>query len=183
MSKAIMVDIETLASVSSAAITQIAAVLFDLDTGAIETDTHNVYVRRGFGTVNRDTALWWMQQPSAQAFAKRVETEGVDLREALMRFTGWVIAARGGQKIPLYAHGAPFDFPVLRASFEACEFAPPWSYRDELCTRQLYRELGRVPSVPEPEGYVKHDALSDCRMQVAQLVAARRALGLVRVAA
>lgn len=180
---AIMADTATLATATDAAITQIAAVVFDINTGVIQPDTFNVFVKTGFGVVQRSTALWWMQQRHGADFAKKVEAEGVDLREALMRFTGWVAAARTTPPpyLPLYAHGAPFDFPVLRASFEACEMVPPWSYRDELCTRAFYRELpgGKPPTVPDPPGYAQHDALSDCRKQAAQLVEARRLLGLV----
>lgn len=185
MTPAIMVDTETLATATDAAITQIAAAVFDLDTGDIDPATFNVYVKTGFGVVQRSTALWWMRQRHGAAFAALVEAQGVDLREALMRFTGWLVAARGGRRLPIYAHGAPFDFPVLRASFAACELAPPWSYREELCCRGFYRELpgGRPPVVPDPPGYEQHDALSDCRKQVAQLVAARRALGLIKEAA
>lgn len=178
-SRAIMVDIETLASGSSAAITQIAAVVFDLDTGVCAAD-FDILVKTGFGTLTRETALWWMRQPAANDFATRVESKGVDLREALLMFSGFVTANKG---LPLFAHGAPFDFPVLRTSYEAIEMAPPWGYRDELCCRGYYRELGGVPEVPLPEGYVKHDALSDCKLQVAQLVEARRQLGLVGRAA
>jgi hypothetical protein len=34
------------------------------------------------------------------------------------------------------------------------------------------------PDVPKPDGYLEHDALSDCRMQVAWLVAASRKTGV-----
>lgn len=188
--RAIMVDTETLATATDAAITQIAAVVFDLDTGDLlespggspgAVGAFNVYVKTGFGVVQRSTALWWMQQRHGADFAKRVEIEGVDLREALSRFSGW-LSEPSRRGLPLYAHGAPFDFPVLRTSFEACEMVPPWSYRDELCCRAFYRELpgGRPPAVSEPAGFAKHDALSDCLLQIAQLVHARRLLGLVR---
>lgn len=191
---AIMVDTETLATATDAAITQIAAVMFDLDTGEIHSaglGEFNVFIKTGFGVVQRSTALWWMQQRHGAAFAARVEANGVDLHAALGRFTAWLAdvgaIGRGPSNLPLYAHGAPFDFPVLRTSFEACQMVPPWSYREELCCRAFYKELpagdGKPPVVPDPPGYAQHDALSDCRKQVAQLVAARVALGLAKEAA
>lgn len=174
---AIMLDLETLSSGSGAAITQIAAVSFDIDTG--ETFGHiNSYVRTGFGVCSRDTALWWMQQPSALAFAKLVQTQGVDLRAALGSLTDWL---KRHAQWPLYAHGGAFDFPVLRAAYEAYQMVPPWSYRDECCTRTLYKELsgGSAPEVPrDDELGPAHDALSDCYHQIKQLVAARRELRL-----
>lgn len=191
--RAIMVDTETLNTATDAAITQIAAVVFDLDTGLIEVapdgpggspgapDLFNAYVKNGFGTINRSTVMWWMGQKHGAEFANRIERLGVGLREALHHFGGW-LSENGRAGLPLYAHGAPFDFPVLRSSFEACELVPPWSYRDELCCRAFYKELpgGRPPAVAEPAGYAKHDALSDCLLQIAQLVEARRLLGLVK---
>lgn len=174
-----MVDVETLASVTSAAITQIAAVVFDLDTGELGSD-FDIFVKSGSGTVSRSTALWWMQQPSAAEFAAKVEARGIDLRDALLTFAGFVAAQ--GKGVPMFAHGAPFDFPVLRSAYEACNQSAPWSYRQELCTRAFYREVGAVPEVAKPAGFVAHDALSDCKLQVAQLVEARRQLGLVKSA-
>lgn len=182
MSLAVMIDLETLATTTDAAITQIAAVLFDVNTGAVVAapdGAFNVYVKSGFGVVQRSTALWWMQQRHGVDFAKLVEEQGVDLRQALERFVLWLAPhVRAG--LPLYAHGAPFDFPILRTSFESCEIVPPWSHRNELCTRPLYKELpgGKPPDVPLPYEYAKHDALSDCFLQIRQLVAARRELEL-----
>lgn len=180
MTRAIMLDLETLSSASDAAITQIAAVVFDLDTGELGVD-FDVLVKSGPGRVDRGTALWWMQQKGAAEFAARVEKEGIELGEALQLLAGFVTAQ--GKGVPLFAHGATFDFPVVASAAAACGLEMPWSFRDQNCCRPFYRELGRVPEVPPPAGYVKHDALSDCKMQVAQLVEARRRLGLIGRAA
>jgi hypothetical protein len=182
MNRAIMLDLETLATTTGAAITQIAAVVFNLDTGSTEIPEPgaiNLYIKSGPGVINRETAMWWMQQPHAAVLATNVEQWGCELHNALAQFNEWLDApARKG--LPLYAHGAPFDFPVLRASYEVCGMVPPWHRRDELCCRPLYRELpgGKPPDVGEPQA--KHDALADCYHQIKQLVRARKELMLVK---
>lgn len=181
--RAIMVDIEALATTTSAAITQIAAVGFDLDTGDTEApglEAINLYVKSGPGVIQRSTVMWWMLQPHGAALAANVEQWGVPLHEALAQLSAWLSApARAG--LPLYAHGAAYDFPVLRASYEACGMVHPWGHRDEICCRPLYRELpgGKPPDVGEVAG-VKHDALADCYHQIKQLVRARKELWLAQ---
>src|SRR5690606_26070543 len=103
MTRAIMLDLETLSSAPDAAITQIAAVVFNLDTGEIGPD-FDVLVKSGPGRVERSTALWWMQQKGASEFAARVEKEGIELGEALQLFAGFVTMQ--GKGTPLFAHGA-----------------------------------------------------------------------------
>jgi hypothetical protein len=176
--QAIMLDLETLSSQADAAIIQIAAVTFDLNTGHTGS-TFDGLVKHGPGRVERGTFLWWMQQPGGAELAARVEKDGGELGPILEEFTSF-LKVHGCPGVALYAHGAPFDFPVIRNAYAGCGLKQPWGYRDELCTRAYYRELGYVPEVPLPEGYVKHDALSDCKLQIAQLVEARRLLGMVK---
>jgi 3'-5' exoribonuclease-like protein len=175
-----MLDIETIGNQPDSAIIQIAAVYFDPNTGDTGSE-FNGLVKSGPGRIERGTVLWWMQQPGGADLAAKIDKQGGDLgpiREEFGRF----MRVCGCPEVPVYAHGAPFDFPILRNAYASVGQKAPWGYRDELCTRSYYRELGQLPEVSLPAGYVKHDAVSDCKLQIAQLVEARRRLGLVRAA-
>ena len=170
----VMLDLETLSTQPNAAILQIAAASFD-EHGQVF-DTFNVHVRRSSGHIDINTVLWWMSQPSAREQSEYCQ-QGVTLQKALECFTIWYGV---GEPVALWAHGATFDFPILASAFEREAVRVPYSYRDLMCTRPIYGLVGGVPTVPLPAGYVKHDAMSDVRLQIAQLMEARRRIGVLR---
>ena len=173
MTVEVMLDLETLSTRADAAILQIAAASFD-ESGTI-LDTFNVHVRRSSGHIDINTVLWWMSQPSAREQSEYCQ-QGVTLQKALECFTIWYGV---GEPVALWAHGATFDFPILASAFEREAVRVPYSYRDLMCTRPIYGLVGGVPTVPLPAGYVKHDAMSDVRLQIAQLTEARRRLEIL----
>ena len=174
MTVEVMLDLETLSTRADAAILQIAAASFD-ESGTI-LDTFNVHVRRSSGHIDINTVLWWMSQPSAREQSDRCQ-HGQTLQQALECFTIWYGVV---EPVAVWAHGATFDFPILTSAFEREAVRVPYVYRDLMCTRPVYRLVGGVPEIPFPKGYVKHDALSDVRLQIAQLTEARRRIGVLR---
>src|SRR6185436_4473667 len=175
----VMLDLETLASSEDAAIIQIAAVAFDPLTGVISAE-FNVYVRFPIGRIDPGTVFWWMQQNAASTVAKACEAAAFDTKDALKSFSSWVSSL--GAIAGVWSLPASFDLPVLSSSYSKAGLGKPWHYRLERCARTVlalagYRGKDR-PDVPKPAGYLQHDALSDCRMQVAWLIAAAQKAGV-----
>ncbi len=169
-----MLDLETLSTRGDAAITQISCVAFDPLTGA-ELDHFDVYVRDSKGHIDPKTVAWWLQQEGAGALGSAMlDSSSASESEALAAFRIWY-AQHSVQRV--WCHGLTFDVPILSSALARHGMAEPWSYRTPRDTRTLYDLAGGMPSVPMPEVYVKHDALSDCRLQAAQVVAA---LGVLR---
>lgn len=179
MSTQVMIDLETLASTEDAAVIQIAAVAFDSVTGAIASE-FNVYVRFPSGHIDPGTVFWWMQQTAAPAVAKGCEAAAYDTRDALKALAAWVVGL--GEIAGVWSLPSSFDLAILSSAYGKAGLGKPWHYRLERCARTVlalagYRGKDR-PGVPLPEGYLAHDALSDCRMQVAWLVDAARTAGV-----
>lgn len=173
----VMLDLETLSSSKDAAIIQVAAVVFDPSTGehmaqfdAVSSDL--------VGRVNPKTVAWWMQQKQAAKLGARISSEGIPTKRVLADFIEWF---RGlGPVEAIWSHGATFDLPVMCSALAACDLEQPWHYRAERDTRTLYALApGGMPEVVRDEDQV-HDALYDCKLQIAQVVGALRALRVFR---
>ena len=178
MTTQVMIDLETLASTEDAAVIQIAAVAFDSVTGRIASE-FNVYVRDPVGRIDPGTVFWWMQQAAAPAVGKAC-AEGAILRITLDKFQSWVDSL--GDVHGVWSLPASFDLAIVGSTYGKAGLCKPWHYRLERCARTVlaiagYRGKDR-PGVPKPEGYLEHDALSDCRMQVAWLIDAARTAGV-----
>lgn len=174
----IMLDLETLASTADAAIIQIAAVAFDPETGAISAN-FNAHIKEPAGRIDPGTVFWWMQQAAAPLVAKACEG-GKSAAYVLADFKLWVTGL--GEIGGVWSLPASFDLAILSYAYSCAGVAKPWHYRAERCARTIlatggFRGKDR-PDVPKPDGYLEHDALSDCRMQVAWLIAAAQKAGV-----
>jgi hypothetical protein len=81
----------------------------------------------------------------------------------------------------VWAQGANFDFPILEALYDRFEVPVPWKFWVARDTRSVYHEAevlagwDRKAFDATREG-THHDALDDCRHQIAALTSARDAL-------
>lgn len=105
-----------------------------------------------------DTVRWWSEQSEA---AQAAFTDPVDLREALERFTMWLIRQSADREQPvitrlamdhyewvkledlkIYAHGPQFDISILEAAYHAVGLPVPWHYRAPRDTRTVFDMAG-----------------------------------------
>lgn len=129
----VMLDLETLATSSDAAILQLTAVEFDPATGEVGR-TFNRFICDPSGKVDVATVLWWMQQDQA-AHLGRAAQYGELESVVLAAFREWVLEV---QPAALWSHGATFDIVVLANTHARAGQSKPWSYRIERDTRTLY---------------------------------------------
>jgi len=167
--KAVMIDIEALGKSENAALLQIAARQFDPVTGAPIGDAFNSYVSSSQGTIDFETALWWLGQPSANAVA--VLCEAGDTEEYVLgQFKAWLQDTVGifhsDDTAEIWALSS-YDDKLLTGAFRrALDWNPPWHYR---CPRDLRTMIAlagvRKGDVPRDESR-KHDAAADVDWQI-----------------
>jgi hypothetical protein len=173
-----MIDLETLAKGARAHIVQIAAIMFDRETGELG-DHFTTYVKgaQPGRTIDPDTVAWWLQQNAAYGLGEGMQDDGaMCLPSALKALNTWLLTEALEVEC-VWSHGATFDLPILEDAY-AGEFGeqPPWHYKAPRDTRTLYDLApGGMPAIakdPEQE----HDALYDCEIQIKQVVGALAAL-------
>jgi hypothetical protein len=176
--KDVMIDLETLAKGARAHIVQIAAVMFDRETG--ELGGHFVTYVKGAQpgrVIDPDTVAWWLQQNAAYGLGEALQDDGaVCLPSALKALNTWLKAEAMGTEC-VWSHGATFDIPILEDAY-AGEFGspPPWHYKAPRDTRTLYDVAPGGMPVVEKDPEQEHDARYDCEIQIKQVVGALAAL-------
>lgn len=167
-----MFDIESLGSASGSVITQIGAVTFDIETAEIFNEfSVNIQIQdcldRGL-IVEGDNIKFWLNQPKeAMTFLKNA----VSLPAALGQFREWYNFAMDNKKHDnIWAH--MFDFVVLQSAYDVLKEGCPVGFRNRRCLRTLC-ELSGISREDAKEAAAKlgfsktHDAIDDCRFQVA----------------
>lgn len=160
-----MIDIETLATSSDAALVSIAAVRFDLATGIIG---DSIYIKidkqscLDYGlVVDADTVDWWMRQSKeAQEYFLTTE-DRVSLPQALLDFNDFFEFKTDY----VWGNGINFDCAILRNAYKATELPLPWSYFNELDVRTLVHFAPEIRK-QEPFVGVKHHPIADCKHQI-----------------
>lgn len=196
----VMLDLETLSTRSDAAIIQIAAIAFDIDTGELG-PRFNAYVNESclvgakVGHIDVSTVGFWMRQKFGPTLGATItdEDEQRGLAEALNEFDQWFAnlaedtcehdatpVVELSEDISLWSHGAGFDIPILASAYARAEVGDvPWHYRAPRDTRTLFALApGGMPRPPK-DATREHDAQYDCEYQISQVV---EAWGQVRLA-
>lgn len=201
----IMVDIETFAADTNAAIVSIGAVAFNAggENGELFTNSPDALLKQGQGfrvninlglsdpdkrgNVDPATVEWWLQQ-SDEARAMLVSGERAPLGEALQEFGQWLriqaIKLSGSAKLKLWSNGPTFDEMILRAAFTRYGLDFPISFRGSRCCRTMFdlaTSFGwnpRKAQASDGEDTVKHDALGDAVFQARGVVSMQHFLRL-----
>lgn len=164
--KDVMLDIETLGTRPTSMIVQIGACYFDRKTGQIGGE-FSVNIKHSFDdwrfTSDPETVQWWQEQ-SQEAYDAVFNGEGVPIERALFDLAHFLKAAEY-----MWSH-ATFDIPILTNSLEICSIKNPVHYRGMRDIRTLM-DLAQHRSEKVREG-IHHNALDDCRFQVAYVVEA-----------
>lgn len=156
----VMIDLETLATSSDAAILTIGAVKFDPFGSELENpDMQRFYVKVDLDSCDRlglvtsnDTIEWWSKQSKEaqeEAFSMEGRIDIVDAVNQLYKFC-W-----GAKRV--WSHGAGFDVVILETIYRKIQKAYPWQYWAVRDTRTLF-DMGIDAKRPP---VLKHHALED----------------------
>jgi hypothetical protein len=156
----IMIDLETLATSTDAAILTIGAVRFD-PFGDDKTDPkmESFYVRvdidscHELGLVTSDATIEWWGQQSPEAQEEAFGTaDRVHIREAFDQLYKF---CRGAKRV--WSNGAGFDVVVCETVFKRLNKAVPWAFWEVRDVRTAF-DLGINPQRPT---VTAHHALED----------------------
>ena len=169
----VMIDLETTGLKPGCSIVQLAAVAckeFDvLDDWffnvKISTSSNATY---GL-TPEHGTLAWWQLQDAK--VREDVFSGNEDLYEALLQFNQYIKAMREKnptRKIVFWAKPARFDFPILEAAYVACNLPLPYTHRDVMDARTVFKLY--ESTVPEVEfKSSQHNAFDDALNQAIHL--------------
>lgn len=175
----VMVDLETIAQDAGGIFFAIAAVPFDIYTGAmgpaffVLVDPLDA-MHHGLKP-EADAIKWWGNQaPEARAYLDAAYVDGLPLTEALSRLKAYLHSEVGPKEtIRLWGKGGDFDKPFLDLAYSACDMEKPWGMRASRCYRSLEAFSPDKPPRHSLDG-VAHHALDDTVHQVLQAIPALR---------
>lgn len=176
----IMLDLETMGTGPTAAITAIGAVAFSVEAGITDTFYKKVdlesAVRNG-GTMDPDTVIWWLGQ--SDAARKEMQAKGDLLTLAQIAFDRWVadncVRATGFAQPILWGNGAAFDNVILASAYQNAQMTPPWKFWNDRCYRTM---KNTYPDVEYVKPLIAHHALHDAQAQAEHLIAIAKAYDL-----
>lgn len=153
----VMLDIETLGQGPNAQITSIAAVEFDIETGATQRTFHEhiniAKCKYGFD-LEPDTILWWFKQSKAAQEAFLLgQKNSKPFSQVLTEFESWfrnlcyddslsnkLCAQRKIQAVSdicIWGRGPRFDMGILTNAYNKLGRPIPWDFRNERCVRTI----------------------------------------------
>ena len=179
----IMLDLETMDTKASAAIVSIGAVKFSADAGVYDRFHVHVNLQDNIDngrTLSGQTIMWWLGQ-SEEARKQLAGGVGLDLWDALCRFTDWVGSPFEGDgtsyergpvnpDVLMWGNGAAFDNAILASAYETGGFAAPWKFYNDRCYRTV---KNMFPDVPLKRIGTHHNAQDDAETQALHLLEIR----------
>lgn len=158
----LMVDIETMGTESFSCIISIAALEFDIETGAIGKEFYrNISLQSCVDLgliINADTVLWWMKQSDeARAILNK---ECVSINKALVDFSAFCTT-----DYQIWGNSPRFDLGILQNAFSMANMPICWDFKKERDVRTLVSFNQNIKQNHKYEG-IAHNALSDCYNQV-----------------
>lgn len=176
----VMIDIETLGLNNTAPVVQIGAVAFNRYTGDRVTEFFsriNLQDALNKGDIEGDTLVWWLRQSEAarESLAGGPTEFTAEAVSRLSDFYMRAVAASRDEDLPVWACGPVFDIGKLERLFELCDEQIPWAFYAIRDTRTIedLSPVNRQQALAligwDRSKETAHDALSDCRYQVAYL--------------
>lgn len=171
-SKAVMIDIETLAKSKTAIIISMAAAFFNPYTGEITTRfKRNINIQSCLNAgleIDGDTISWWLKQDAE--IRASVLKDPKPIFTVLKEFESWFFENKIPKQDPeMWCNGTSFDFPILSSAFLlALKKDFPWKYYMERDVRTI---LSLFPDIKAREFKgKKHDPMADVEHQIEGLV-------------
>lgn len=164
----LMLDLETFGTSPGCVVLSLGAVEFNLKGISGEFHAHievDSSVAAGLH-VDARTALWWLEQ-SKEAQTALLQADTFPLVDVLSAFSDTFEF----KDLKVWANGADFDFPILKAAYDAVKLQVPWMYYNQMDFRTLKNMIGK-------KNYEKlrvrpttaHDALDDARAQALTMI-------------
>lgn len=165
----LMIDLETLSTAPTAAVTQLGWCLFDPERGEPDLGHSVVHLnvevqmREGL-TVDWSTVSWWMTQDEA---ARRLLVSTTDRHYPSAALARLDEAVDWTRVSGVWSHGATFDLVILESLYRKAGRKTPWGFRDARDTRTLLWAAERTAGrrVLWPHNPVKHSAEADAVCQ------------------
>lgn len=156
----VMVDLETVDNVPTAAIVSIGAVIF---AGPRNGETFYAAVDMASAiaaglTVSDETMGWWAKQ-SSEAKAVFSDPERVSVASALSAFGAWL-----PRDAKIWGNGASFDNAILANAYRRISRPLPWKFWNDRCYRTVAVHLP-----PREQHGTHHNALDDAKSQARHL--------------
>lgn len=176
----LMIDLETLDILPTAAVLTVGAVKFDpygdeLNSPAMD----SLYIKIDLDssdavgcTVDDNTIAWWASQDQDAQDAAFDPTDRVDVAEAMKQLYKF---AWGTKRV--WSHGAGFDAIICENLFRKTGRAIPWKFWEVRDTRTIF-DLGIDPQRPP---VLKHHALEDAWNQAVGVQNVMRKLRAAKV--
>jgi len=166
----VMIDLETLDTLSHGVILSIGAVKFNeknIDDAAfyrVVTVQSNLDEHR---TISESTLRWWMDQ-DAQAKAVFSHKERVPLGDALDELRAWGGSPLDWEHTQVWGNGSDFDCAMLAHAYG--QQGTPWKFWNVRCFRTI-KSMPSAKAVPKPANPAAHNALADALFQAKHLQA------------
>lgn len=162
---AVMIDLETLGNGHNAVISTFAAVLFDLQTGAVMSQFYHRIDAQSCVSMGMEfdasTINFWLSQ-GKEATHEITCDPRKHISEVLVAFSEW---CNGLPKdTTIWSNGIHFDLVILKSAYIMCMLNAPWDFRNERDVRTLVAFAPDIKKVIPFTG-VKHHALHDCIYQ------------------
>lgn len=169
-----MIDIETLDNKVSSAITSIAAIVFDIETGEIgEKFRVNVNAQSCLDlgmTVSYETLHWWLNTPEQVTVLKSFTIDMKNISEALHLLTQFIQKHKPSE-LRVWGNSNRFDLGILAYAYQKCNKPHPWQFYLERDVRTL---VDLAPKFKEEELSARpttHDPTEDTLAQIRYVVA------------
>jgi exodeoxyribonuclease VIII len=168
--KDVMLDLETFGIGPNACVVQIGACYFDRETGELgESFKANIDARsavKNGAVIDADTVYWWLKQSKEAIASITTEPQTPNSMEFDV-FYALNIFLEGAKYV--WSH-ATFDFVIVTNTLRRLSIKPSFKYTAARDIRTLV-DLAGIGKMQNREG-IHHDALDDCKFQVAYCVEA-----------
>jgi len=167
---AIMVDIETMDVIPTAAIVSIGAVHFDV----AGKDSHESLAKHSFNvnislesnekfgrTMSASTIEWWLKQ-SKDAQKSLFRDPLMPLNTALLKYRMWLESKTADR---YYANDPDFDIVILNHAFKSINDNSPFAYHQHRSLRTTIELAYPDDPMPNVESGTAHDARDDAIKQ------------------
>lgn len=173
----IMTDIETLGKGDKTTVFQVAACMFNIETGEIiDTFNQTIDISKDKSIpVDGDTLLWWLNTDK-ELLTKLLNSGTVSQKDLFDNFRVWIMQFSMSIKdVFLWGNGMLFDNKLIQSKMQEYDIEYPIFYRNdrdmrtivelaalksEVNTEKEFRELNKC------EGLTLHDGLDDVKAQI-----------------
>lgn len=179
----VMIDIETMATSTRAAVIEIGAVVFNFNGAPVLYDNpdksdmfaHGVDLVSTLmcgGETDVGTVKWWRDRGGYDPYGRPPVLFPEPIRVVLGRLSEFLESYPSIEEV--WAKGPQFDLAVLAGYYERLKMPLPWAYNAGKDTRTISKAAKRRGWEPDldPANEIPHVAHLDCRLQIKELRAA-----------